>query len=171
MLDFTETDGLFEKFEVNREPFWPQIARLLVGSVALHLVLTACVIFIPPVRDALSMAAMFSGAGFGRSSAYNKTQIENEGDITEITLEKFHYPEGYFAMDAQAMPSPEFPQPAPFTPTSFLPSQLAGSVANSGAFAGRQPITGHRGECNANAQRQSKRRGREGKAKDRRRAG
>jgi len=125
MLDLYKTSGLFENFEVNPEPFWPRIVRLLGGSVALHLVLIACVVFIPPVRDALSIAAMFSGAGFV-DRAYNKTKIENEGDIVEITTEKFHYPEGYFAMDAQALPSPSpaFPIASDFTPTTIPPSQL-----------------------------------------------
>jgi hypothetical protein len=125
MLDLHKTSGLFENFEVNPEPFWPRITRLLGGSVALHLVLVACVVFIPPVRDALSIAAMFSGAGFV-DRAYNKTKIENEGDIVEITTEKFHYPEGYFAMDPQALPSPSpgFPIAPGFTPTNIPPAQL-----------------------------------------------
>ena len=124
MFDFTETDGLFENFEVNREPFWPQISWLLAGSVAWHLVLLACMVLIPPVRDALSLAALFQGAGFV-DKAYKKTHIEDEGDITEITLEKFHYPEGYFAVDEQGMPIQQFPTPAPFTPAPFTPSQPA----------------------------------------------
>jgi hypothetical protein len=124
MFDFTETDGLFDNFEVNREPFWPRISWLIAGSGAWHAVLIACIILIPPVRDALSIAAMFSGAGFV-DRPYNKTQIENEGDIVEVTTEKFHYPEGYFAMDQQAMPTPAFPQTAPFNPPPFSPSQLA----------------------------------------------
>lgn len=128
MLDLTRTSGLFEHFEVNPEPFWPGILQLLGGSVALHLVLVACVVFIPPVRDALSIAAMFSGAGFV-DRAYNKTKIANEGDIVEITTTKFHYPEGYFAMDAQALPSPSPPLPiAPgFTPTNVSPDLLTPS--------------------------------------------
>jgi hypothetical protein len=124
MLDFTETDGLFDNFEINREPFWPRISWLIAGSGAWHAVLIAFIILVPPVRDALSIAALFSGAGFV-DRPYKKTQIENEGDITEITLEKFHYPAGYFAMDAQAMPSPQFPSLAPFAPRVFSPSQLA----------------------------------------------
>jgi hypothetical protein len=125
MLDLHKTSGLFENFEVNPEPFWPRIGRLLGGSIALHVVLVACVVFIPPVREALSIAAMFSGAGFV-DRAYTKTKIENEGDIVEITTEKFHYPEGYFALDAQALPSPSPALPiAPgFTPTNVPPSQL-----------------------------------------------
>jgi hypothetical protein len=124
MLDFTETDGLFDNFEVNREPFWPRIVWLVAGSTAWHLVVVACILLVPPVRDALSIAVLFSGAGFV-DRAYTKTQIEDDGDITELTLEKFRYPDGYFAGDPLAMPSPEFPAPAPFTPQVFSPSQLA----------------------------------------------
>ena len=147
MLDLSRTSGIFENFEVNPEPFWPRIMRLLGGSVALHLVLIACVVFIPPVRDALSIAAMFSGAGFV-DRAYNKTKIENEGDIVEITTDKFHYPEGYFAMDPQAIPSPSPPPPvAPaFTPTNVSPDLLTPSptppvAVPSPAIAGKTTPT------------------------------
>jgi len=128
MLQFQDTGGLFENFEVNATPFWPKVSRLIGGSIVFHLILVACVVFIPPVRDALSIAAMFSDVGFV-DRAYTKTQIENEGDITEITLEKFHYPEGYFAMDRMGFPSPsptplvvvqQF-NPAPVPPPVFRP--------------------------------------------------
>jgi hypothetical protein len=124
MLDFRETDGLFDKFEVNREPFWPRISWLVAGSGVWHLVLVACVILIPPVRDALSLAALFQGAGFV-DKAYNKTHIENEGDITEISMEKFRYPDGYFLIDQQGMPIEQFPIAPAFTPPPFTPSQVA----------------------------------------------
>jgi hypothetical protein len=124
MLDFRETDGLFDKFEVNREPFWPRISWLVAGSGVWHLVLVACVILIPPVRDALSLAALFQGAGFV-DKAYKKTQIENEGDITEITLEKFRYPDGYFSMDQPFTQTEQFPTAPAFTPPPFTPSQVA----------------------------------------------
>jgi hypothetical protein len=147
MLDLTRTSGLFENFEVNPEPFWPRITQLLGGSIALHVVLVACVVFIPPVRDALSIAAMFSGAGFV-DRAYNKTQIENEGDIVELTTTKFHYPEGYFSMDPQALPSPSPPPPvAPgFTPTTISPDLLTPSptppvAVPSPAIAGKATPT------------------------------
>jgi hypothetical protein len=122
MLDFTETDGLFESFEVNREPFWPRISWLIAGSGAWHLVLLACIILIPPLRNAFNLTMLFSGGGFV-DRAYNKTEID-QGDITEITLEKFHYPAGYFAMDQQGMPIEQLQQPAPFTPPPFTPAQI-----------------------------------------------
>jgi len=126
MLDFSDKGGLFEHFEVNSEPFWPKVSRLIGGSAALHVVLAACIIFIPPVRSALSIVSFFSGGKFV-DRPYNKTQIEN-GDILELTTEKFHYPEGYFATDQQAMPSPTppFPTAFPFIPKNVPPSQLVG---------------------------------------------
>lgn len=140
MLDFSEAGGLFDNFEVDREPFWPRISWLIAGSGAWHAVLIAVIILIPSVRDALSISAMFSGARVV-DRAYNKTQIENEGDILEITTEKFHYPEGYFAMDQQAMPTPtpEFPQTAVFTPRPFSPSQLASPTPTPSPLASPPP--------------------------------
>jgi hypothetical protein len=104
MLDLSETDGLFDHFEVNPEPFWPKISRLLGGSIILHVVITTAIMLIPPVRNALSVAVFLKGAGFV-DKPYNRTQIES-GDIVELTTERFRYPDGYFAMDAQALPSP-----------------------------------------------------------------
>ena len=96
---------------------------MIAGSGAWHLVLLACIILIPPVRNALNLAVMFSGGGFV-DRPYNKTEIGDDGDITEITLEKFHYPEGYFSVDENGMPLQQFPTPAPFTPQVFSPSRV-----------------------------------------------
>lgn len=141
MFNLAKNHGIFENYEVNSEPFWPRISRWLGGSVIVHLILAACVIFIPPVRDALSIALVLSGGRFV-DRPYNKTQIENQGDIVELTTEKFHYPEGYFAMDQLPSPSPTpfapigpttvfqpVPQPL-LTPTPFpLPSPSASAKA------------------------------------------
>jgi hypothetical protein len=122
-FDFTETDGLFDHFEVNREPFWPRIVWLVAGSGAWHLVVIALVILIPPVRDAFSLTALFRGAGFV-DRPYKHTEIGDNVDIIDFTTEKFHYPEGYFAMDQQGMPPP-LPLTPTFKPASVSPAQVA----------------------------------------------
>src|ERR1051325_698007 len=127
MFQFSDTGVLFEKFEVNGDPFWPKVSRVIGGSIIFHALLIVAITLIPPVRDALSLALVFSGGLVDRP--YTKTHIENEGDITEITTEKFQYPEGYFAMDQIPLPTPT-PTPvpmiasAPFTPVPVPPSQL-----------------------------------------------
>lgn len=121
-FDFADTDGLFDHFEVNREPFWPRIVWLVAGSGAWHLVLIACVVLIPPVRDAFAITALFSGAGFV-DRPYDRTEIGDDVDIIEFTTEKFRYPAGYFLMDENGMlPPPQFPVTPPFTPASISPA-------------------------------------------------
>jgi hypothetical protein len=123
MFNLAESHGIFENFEVNAEPFWPRISRWMGGSVLLHIILAMCVVFIPPVRDALSIALVLSGGRFV-DKPYTKTQIENQGDIVELTTEKFHYPEGYFAPDqpplANASPTPVIRPVMP--PPAFHPN-------------------------------------------------
>ena len=122
MLNFADTGGLFDHFEVNREPFWPRIVWLVAGSGAWHLVILALIIMIPPVRDAFSITAMFRDAGFV-DRPYSHTEIGDDVDILDYSTEKFHYPEGYFAMDQHGMPPlPEFPVTRPFTPASVSPA-------------------------------------------------
>jgi hypothetical protein len=123
MFNLAESHGIFENFEVNAEPFWPRVSRWMGGSVLLHIILAMCVVFIPPVRDALSIALVLSGGRFV-DKPYTKTQIENQGDIVELTTEKFHYPEGYFALDqpplANASPTPVIRPVIP--PPAFHPN-------------------------------------------------
>jgi hypothetical protein len=144
MLRFGETTtGLFDNFEVNSDPFWPKISKLLGGSVVFHALVILAIALIPPVRDALNIARIFSDVGLV-DRPYTKTQIENEGDITEITTEKFHYPEGYFAMDQIPLPTPTPTPPpviasAPFTPVPVPPSQLD-SLATPKPSASASPL-------------------------------
>jgi hypothetical protein len=117
MFNFSDTGGLFDHFEVNREPFWPKMSWLVAGSGAWHLVLVALILLIPPVRDAFSITAMFREAGFV-DKPYAHTDIE-DAQIIDFSNEKFHYPEGYWAMDQEGLPPlPNFPV-APFTPTHY----------------------------------------------------
>ena len=122
MLNFADTGGLFDHFEVNREPFWPRIVWLVAGSGAWHLVILALIMMIPAVRDAFSITAMFRDAGFV-DRPYSRTEIGDDVDILDYSTEKFHYPEGYWAMDQQGMPPlPQFPVTPGFTPASVSPA-------------------------------------------------
>ncbi|HEX3145309.1 MAG TPA: hypothetical protein VHQ64_15155 [Pyrinomonadaceae bacterium] len=117
MFNFADTGGLFEHYEVNRDPFWRKISWLVAGSGAWHLFLVALVLLIPPVRDAFSITAMFRDAGFV-DKPYVHTDID-DADIIDFSNQKFHYPEGYWAMDQQGLPPlPEYPV-MPFSPTRY----------------------------------------------------
>jgi hypothetical protein len=117
MFNFADTGGLFDHYEVNRDPFWRKMSWLVAGSGVWHLVLVVLILLIPPVRDAFSITAMFRDAGFV-DRAYTKTEIE-DADIIDFSAEKFRYPDGYWTMDQQGLPPlPEFPV-APYTPAHY----------------------------------------------------
>src|SRR6185503_1220144 len=117
MFNFADTGGLFDHFEVNREPFWPKMTWLVAGSGVWHIVLVALILSIPPLRDAFSITAMFRDAGFV-DKPYVHTDIEDAA-ILDFSNQKFHYPEGYWAMDQEGLPPlPNYPV-APFTPAHY----------------------------------------------------
>jgi hypothetical protein len=119
MFNFADTGGLFDHFEVNREPFWPKMTWLVAGSGVWHLVLVVLILLIPPVRDAFSITAMFRDVGFV-DRPYDHTDIE-DATILDFSNEKFRYPDGYWTMDQMGLP-PLTDYPTPFTPTNFTPS-------------------------------------------------
>lgn len=154
MLNFADTGGLFDHFEVNREPFWPRIVWLIAGSGAWHLVILALIMLIPPVRDAFSITAMFRDVGFV-DRPYSRTQIGDNVDILDYSGQKFHYPEGYWAMDQQGMPPlPQFPVTPAYTPasvsTAFNPSPTP-SVTPTPAPTPPVLIAGNNGDSKAAA--------------------
>jgi len=90
---------LFANFEINKDPRWPTLLRLTGGSVLLHLLLLWLVVYVPALRDALNVAALIANTRFV-DKPYNATQIAD--DVTLLNLnEKFHYPEGYWAVEQQ----------------------------------------------------------------------
>jgi len=89
---------LFDKFEVNRDPKWPMLSRLVGASLIVHLALVWMVIYVPAVRDTVNIAALIANTKFVDQD-YIATQIGDEVQI--VSLEKFQYPEGYFAVEAQ----------------------------------------------------------------------
>jgi hypothetical protein len=91
---------LFANFEVNREPRWPVISKLLAGSLAVHLLAVACVVFVPGVRGAFNLASLITDTRFV-DKPYERTEIGDDVQWVELASDKFHYPEGYFALEGQ----------------------------------------------------------------------
>ena len=90
---------LFEKFEVNRSPRWKVLTRLIGASLILHLGLLWLVVYVPALRDGLNIAALIANTKFV-DKPYDATQIRDDVQLVELS-EKFRYPDGYFALEAQ----------------------------------------------------------------------
>jgi len=106
---------LFTNFEVGNELRWPTILRLLGGSLVGHLLVIACLMYVPAFRDAFNLASLIADTSFV-DKPYAQTEIGDDVQIVELRGEKFHYPEGYFALDqSQAFP--------PVAPAAQLISQ------------------------------------------------
>ncbi|HKY43830.1 MAG TPA: hypothetical protein VJM50_12125 [Pyrinomonadaceae bacterium] len=117
---------LFEKFEVNRDPRWQVLLKLVGGSLVLHLAFLWAVIYVPALRDTVNIAALIATSKFVDKD-YQATQIGD--DIQIVQLEKFRYPEGYFALEAQINGTLPAQSPAvdPFAPKII---SQAGSTPN-----------------------------------------
>src|SRR6185369_6091435 len=108
---------LFENVEVNRDPRWPILMRLVGGSLILHLMLLWLVMYVPAFRDALNIASLIAGTRIVDKD-YVATQIGDEVQLLDLANEKFHYPEGYFALEqsfetGQSQPGSNFGAFAP----------------------------------------------------------
>jgi len=87
---------LFEKFEVDRDPRWKMLTRLLVGSLVVHLVLLWTAVYVPSVRDTLNIVALVASTKFV-DKPYEATQIADQVQVVQL----FRYPAGYFTPDGQ----------------------------------------------------------------------
>jgi hypothetical protein len=110
---------LFANFEVNKQPRWPIVSKLLAGSLVLHVSLAACVLYVPGLRSAFNLASLIADTRFV-DKAYEKTQIGADVQLVELASNKFHYPEGYFAPEGQM---PVAPLPAPGAPAFVSQAQ------------------------------------------------
>jgi hypothetical protein len=119
---------LFENIEVNREPRWPVLLRLIAASFALHAVLLWSAVYVPAFRDAINIGSLIANTKFV-DKAYTSTQIGDEVELVQLTTEKFHYPEGYFLdMKSGSVGSGTSLPPDPFAPRIISQAQAAGTV-------------------------------------------
>jgi hypothetical protein len=102
---------LFANFEVNKQPRWPIVSKLLVASLAMHLICAASVVYVPGLRSAFNLASLVAGTRMVDKD-YERTQIGDDVHFVELASDKFHYPEGYFAPEGQL----PLPSPTPFVP-------------------------------------------------------
>jgi len=95
---------LFANFEVNKDARWPILLRLTGGSIFLHLLMLWLVVYVPALRDALNIATLLANTRFVEKP-YTATQIGDDVTLLNLNNEKFHYPEGYFAIENQQLGS------------------------------------------------------------------
>ena len=124
------------------------LMRLVGASLVLHLVLVWLVIYVPAIRDTVNIAAIVAGTKFVDKD-YVATQIGEDVELVQLTTEKFHYPEGYFALEAQL--DGELPQAGaaadPFAPKIISqwnpktvdPEQAASPSPEASASASASP--------------------------------
>ncbi|HEU4434659.1 MAG TPA: hypothetical protein VFR51_14845 [Pyrinomonadaceae bacterium] len=94
---------LFENFEVNRDSKASMLLKLLVASLLLHLALVWAVVYVPAVRDTVNIAALIANTKWVDED-YTATEIGS--DVQIVQLEKFRYPDGYFALESQGFANP-----------------------------------------------------------------
>ncbi len=160
---------LFANFEVGREPRWPLLLRLLLGSVILHGAMAATVVYVPTVRDAFNIAALAGKAGYV-DKAYSKTAIGE--DMQLLDLAKFHYPPGYFALEstgnqsqgatdpfapkiilqASALKPEPSPTPSPQPVASPSPALASAATPSSSPTAGNDSATAKTEDAKKNAE-------------------
>jgi hypothetical protein len=118
---------LFENVEVNRDPRWPILLRLVGGSLILHLLLLWLVVYVPAFRDALNVASLIASTRIVDKD-YQATHIGDDVQLLDLADQKFHYPEGYFALQqsfeaGQSQPGSKFD---PFAPKIISLAQPPG---------------------------------------------
>ncbi len=90
---------LFADSFIDREPRWPVLTKLTGASLVLHSTVLALLLYVPGVRDAFNIAQLLANTGYV-DKAYSKTEVGE--DVRMLTLaDKFRYPPGYFATEAE----------------------------------------------------------------------
>lgn len=112
---------LFEESIIDRDPRWPVMLKLTGGSVALHLTLLALLFYVPGVRDTFNIAAFLSDTEYVDRD-YTRSQIGDEAQIVTLAGNKFRYPPGYFATEAELAMAQVQPAPPPVAQINVQPA-------------------------------------------------
>ncbi len=145
---------LFTNFEINRTPRWRRLTRLAALSLVLHVAAIAGMIYIPAIREVLSIAGLVSGADYVDED-YDKTVIGDRAELIALSPDgKLHYPPGYFKRPAppapqiiaEAKPTPTpkpkpTPTPAPTPSPSPQPSASPVGTQEGVTAANDKPLT------------------------------
>jgi hypothetical protein len=109
---------LFANFELDNSSWKRTMSKLLVGSLAFNIILFLSLIYIPAVRDAFYVAALFSDAPTGWTNKdYEKTEIETATVFKLPPVDQLQYPEGYFELaNGEALPPDFIAQTTPYQP-------------------------------------------------------
>ena len=87
-----------------------RFVRWVGGSIILHALLLATLVYVPAVRDTFALANQLSGFRVV-SRDYEKTQIYERAVLVNLAAQKLYYPAGYFEVASQtAVPSPDDPK-------------------------------------------------------------
>jgi hypothetical protein len=87
-----------------------RFTRWVGGSVVLHALLLAALVYVPAVRDTFSLANQLAGFRVV-SRDYNKTEVYERAVLVNLAAQKLYYPAGYFEVASQtAVPSPDDPK-------------------------------------------------------------
>ncbi len=115
---------LLANYEINRTARWPRVLRFLVGSIVLHTIAVASVIYIPAVRNALSLVNAFRGADYVNE---DYTGIDPR-DVQILRFNnpngKFQYPPGYFSQNALFTTDPNLIAAAKLSPEEYPAAQI-----------------------------------------------
>lgn len=111
---------LFANIEVNRDPRWRVLLGLVMVSLVVHMLGLVSVIYVPALRDAFNIASLIAQTSIV-DKPYARTEIGDEVNLVQLSTEKFHYPDGYFSLEAPS----ETTAKASATPDPFAPKIIS----------------------------------------------
>src|SRR2546421_7803676 len=107
-----EMAELFADFEVNKEPRWRRLLRLVAVSFVLHVLFFAAILYVPILREMFHLADKASGVKFVDED-YEKTEIRDRAVLIDVS-HRLQYPPGYFDANPTGSAEPiAQPTPAP----------------------------------------------------------